>query len=189
MTLVQEPLSAFRRLPDPRCVLAIDPGSQFSGWLVYQPATASVRAFGKVPNDELLAALRTGDWVDWPAVDVVVIEAIEPRYGLQMGWETLDTSRWTGRFQEAAHPRPVVLLRRSEILRHLEVVTSPRKGEKRVSADSGVRQALTDRFGGKEAAIGRKATPGPLHGITADVWAALAVAVVFDDLHPQGGTR
>ena len=39
--------------------------------------------------------------------------------------------------------------------------------------------------GGKAAAIGTRANPGPLHGISKDVWAALAVAVVYAD---QGGS-
>ena len=40
------------------------------------------------------------------------------------------------------------------------------------------RQALLDRFGGSTA-IGRKAAPGPLHGISRDVWLALAIAVTY----------
>lgn len=154
-------------------ILAIDPGSTQSGWVVL--ADGRPVKHGKSPNEQLLRALRRG-----AGVDVVVVETIEPRYGLQMGWSTLDTARWSGRFQEAAQPLPVVLLKRSEILRHLGVVTSPRKGEKRVSADSGVRLALTDRFGGPSA-IGRKAAPGPLYGISKDAWSALALAVTFAD--------
>ena len=48
--------------------------------------------------------------------------------------------------------------------------------------DANVRQALIDRFGpGKELAIGRKAAPGPLYGMTGDCWAALGVAVTDAD--------
>jgi hypothetical protein len=36
---------------------------------------------------------------------------------------------------------------------------------------------MIDRFGpGKEKAIGRKATPGPLYGVKKDIWSALAIA-------------
>jgi hypothetical protein len=45
--------------------------------------------------------------------------------------------------------------------------------------DANIRQALIDRFGGKDAAIGRKAAPGPLYGISRDVWSALAIAVTY----------
>jgi hypothetical protein len=165
-------------------VLAIDPGPERSAWLTFATDRARPTMHGMLPNDELLERLRlTGrGWFGYP--DVVVIEHIEPRYGLRMGWETLDTARFIGRLQEAAQPVRVVLLKRSDILRHLGVVTSPKKGEKRVSADSGMRQALTDRFGGPTA-IGRKAEPGPLYGISKDVWSALAIAVTHVD---QEGT-
>lgn len=164
-------------------ILAIDPGSTESAWVLFDDGQP--HPFGTYPNDQLLDCLRKpasafGSFLE--GVDVVAIETIEPRYGLQMGWETLDTARWIGRFQEAVHPTPVVLLRRSVILRQLGVVTSPRKGETRVSADAGTRAALIDRFGGaggKAAAIGLKASPGPLYGVTGDVWSALAVAVAY----------
>jgi hypothetical protein len=45
--------------------------------------------------------------------------------------------------------------------------------------DANIRQALIDRFGGKDAAVGRKAAPGPLYGISRDVWSALAIAVTY----------
>jgi hypothetical protein len=54
--------------------------------------------------------------------------------------------------------------------------------------DSNIRAALIDRFGGKERAIGRKASPGPLFGITADRWAALALAITWLDLHGTPST-
>jgi hypothetical protein len=170
-----------------RRVLAIDPGTEQSAWLVYHNGRPVPHRFGIWPNDDLLGHLRNGFDMgtiegSFARPDVVVIETIEPRYGLQMGWSTLDTARWVGRFEEAGSRwAPVVLLKRSEILRRLGIVTSPRKGEKRVSADSGVRQALTDRFGGKDAAIGLKASAGPLYGISKDVWSALAIAVSYAD--------
>ena len=43
-----------------------------------------------------------------------------------------------------------------------------------------VRQALIDRHGGATA-IGKKASKGPLYGCSADVWAALGVAVYWTD--------
>jgi hypothetical protein len=48
--------------------------------------------------------------------------------------------------------------------------------------DAIIRQVLIDRFGpGKDKAIGKKKTPGPLFGIVGDQWAALALAVTFAD--------
>jgi len=50
--------------------------------------------------------------------------------------------------------------------------------------DANIRQALIDRFGGA-AAIGRKAAPGPLYGISGDVWQALGLAVTWWDRREQ----
>lgn len=162
-------------------ILAIDPGPTESAWVFLEDGHP--HPFGTYPNEELGACLRNRGFASFSeGTDVAVIELIEPRYGLQMGWETLDTARWIGRFEEALTGVPVGFLKRSEILRHLNVVTSPRKGEKRVSADAGVRAALVDRYGGSKAeAIGLKAQPGPLYGVSGDVWAALAVAVTWAD--------
>lgn len=155
-------------------ILAIDPGTTESAWLVLGSAGPGLGpepwAFAKVPNARLrqiLAAEMSRE------IAAVVIERIEPRYGRQIGMETLVTCEWVGRFAELAAPAvPVSLLRRSAILQHLRVGGN--------AADAGVRAALIDRFGG-EAAIGRKAAPGPLYGVHGDLWAALAVAVTFHD--------
>ena len=49
--------------------------------------------------------------------------------------------------------------------------------------DVNVRQALIDMFpklgGGKTPQIGTKSSPGPLYGVSNDVWAALAVGVTL----------
>jgi hypothetical protein len=48
--------------------------------------------------------------------------------------------------------------------------------------DATIRQALLDRYGpGREKAVGTKANPGPLYGIKADLWQALALAVTYSD--------
>lgn len=155
-------------------ILAIDPGPAESGYVVWNPVTGAVRASAVVPNEQLRSSLRAGVSAD---VVAVAIEQIEPRYGLSPGWETLDTARWVGRFEEAAQPTPVARLKRSEVLRHLGVVT---RGPGKTTADSGVRSALLDRFGGSSAK-GTKAHPGSLYGIHGHLWAALAVAVTFAD--------
>jgi hypothetical protein len=65
---------------------------------------------------------------------------------------------------------PVVLLPRRAVKRALW-------GDSRAK-DPNIRPARVDRFGGV-AAIGRKAAPGPLYGISRDVWSALAIAVTY----------
>jgi len=43
--------------------------------------------------------------------------------------------------------------------------------------DMHIRQALIDMYGGKDAAIGKKATPGPLYAVKSHAWAALALGI------------
>ena len=144
-------------------ILAIDPGSAQSAWLNYDGSRPG--AFGITSNDVLAKALRSGG-----LPDVVVIEKIES-YGMAVGAEVFDTVWWAGRFAEAAHRVPVVMLPR----RAVKIALC---GDSRAK-DANIRQALIDRFGGKDAAIGRKAAPGPLYGISRDVWSALAIAVTY----------
>lgn len=153
-------------LPAARCVMAIDPGSTQSAWLVLNPATFGIRSFAITPNEELLEHLRTGVSAD---VNVVAIEWIES-FGMAVGREVFETVHWSGRFTEAIESRRgrVVQLPRRTVKLHL--CGSPR------AKDPNIRQALVDRFGGS-AAKGTKAKPGPLYGVANDVWSALAIAV------------
>jgi len=160
------------RLPIRTTILAIDPGSSESAWLVYY--AGSVHSFAKEQNDELLRRLRAQTY---SGVDAVVIEWTAPR-GMPASAELFETLWWGGRFAEAASPVRVERLKRLDIKRHLCGTTAAK--------DANVRAALIDRFGGvggKAAAIGLKASPGPLYGVSKDVWSALAVAVTWTDLH------
>ena len=67
-----------------------------------------------------------------------------------------------------AQPCRVVQVPRREV--KLAICHSPNAN------DSNIRAALIDLYGGS-AAIGLKKAPGPLYGITKDVWSALAIAV------------
>ena len=152
-------------------VLAIDPGSIASGWVRVESDTGSVRAHGKSPNDDLLAAVAR----DWESYDVVVIEFMSPR-GMPTSAQEMEALWWAGRFAQAAQ-RPVHRITRDTVKYHLT-------GRRAKVNDAAIRAVLIDRYGGiggKDAAIGRKAAPGPLHGVTADAWAALALACAWID--------
>jgi hypothetical protein len=141
-------------------ILAIDPGSEQSAYVAY--ANGRPVNFGKVPNDWLLQRLRDQQCLDATGVfgqsQHVTIEMIAS-YGMPVGSEVFDTCVWIGR----------------EVKLHL-------CGQARAK-DPNVRQALIDRFGpGREKAIGTKKQPGPLYGVSADVWSALAVAVTWSEL-------
>jgi hypothetical protein len=155
-------LAEERRQGGVTSVLAIDPGSAQSAWLRFEGDRP--QGFGIVANDVLVRALRTGR-----LPEVVVIEKVES-YGMAVGAEVFDTVLWAGRFAEAAHRVPVVLLPRRAV--KLALCRDSR------AKDANIRLALIDRFGGS-AAIGRKAAPGPLYGISRDVWSALAIAITY----------
>ncbi len=152
-----------------RRILAIDPGTERSAWLVLD---GHVQRFGIEPNDELLRRLRGG----MIRPEVVVIEQIEG-YGMTVGREVFETIHWSGRFQEAAEHAPrerpappaVVGLTRRKVKIAICHDTKAK--------DPNIRAALIERFGG-EACI-RKG--GALYGVAKDVWSALAIAVTYAD--------
>jgi hypothetical protein len=154
-----------------RTILAIDPGTVQSAWVLF--ADGRPVAFAIWSNADLLDALRSGGPTVAPdglfvEPDVAVIEQVAS-YGMAVGAEVFETVFWSGKFAEALHPTPVVQLTRKTIVLHL--CNSPR------ASDANVRRALMDKFG--DESIGRKKTPGPLYGFHTDLWAALAVAVAY----------
>lgn len=149
-------------------VLAIDPGSSDSAYVVLG-ADRIVTAKGKIANAALLGILRRSE-ID---ADHLAVEMIAS-YGMAVGAEVFETCVWIGKFCEAWQSRAgktCSLVYRKEVKLHL--CNSLR------AKDANVRAALIDRWGGKDAAIGRKATPGPLFGFSADTWSALAVALTY----------
>jgi hypothetical protein len=98
--------------------------------------------------------------------------AIDPGTS-QSALVVFETVFWIGRFCQAWRGEYVRIHRR-EVKLHL--CNSAR------AKDANVRQALIDRFGpGKDRAIGKKASKGPLYGFKSDLWAALGVAVTVGD--------
>jgi hypothetical protein len=123
-------------------------------------------AFDIWDNDNLIALLELSSL---SRQNDVVIEKIQS-FGMPVGAEVFDTCVWIGRFiQVTPDPPAVRLVGRQEVkLHHCHSARAK---------DSNIRQAMIDRFGpGKDKAIGRKASPGPLHGVRKDIWSALAIA-------------
>jgi hypothetical protein len=175
-----------RRPTIPVHLLALDPGAELTGWVLLDTDTEAVLASGKSPNDAVLAMVR------WPGSghDAVVIESMTGRSGQPFGGSVIETLVWTGRFVQAdleaggcAHR-----IKRDDVKRQL-LGSSWNKGK----ADPRVRLALIDRYaeaagrpgGGKAAAVGLKASPGPLYGIHADAWAALAAGLAWVELERE----
>ena len=163
-------------------LIAIDPGTTESAWVVYEPFPSSmigrVLAHGHEPNSDVLWSLRNNEH----DADALTIEKIAS-YGMAVGAEVFDTCIWIGRFDEAwatssiPHRRPARLVYRRDVKLHL-------CGQSRAK-DPNVRQAILDLYGGKAAAMGRKAARGPLYGVSGDVWSALAVAITASNVAPN----
>ena len=154
-------------------ILAIDPGPEISAFVTYD---GRIHEKGMVPNPELLARLGSNAWRD---LDECAIEKIAS-YGMAVGADVFETCVWTGRYIE----RWYLTHGRREPLRITRNAVKNHLCHSSKATDANVRAALIDMFGqgrGKEIAIGRKAAPGPLFGVTDDVWAALAVAVTASE--------
>lgn len=161
--------------------MAIDPGPVETGWLLFDGKR--VLDHGIDPTAEVLARIYRLPPVKMSALGVVdisvIIESIES-YGMPVGKEVLETVHWAGRMFEAATAcgYPTERMTRKAVKIHLCGTLQAK--------DSNVRQALTDRFGAtKEAAVGSKAAQGPLYGLRAHEFAALALAVTWLDRAAQ----
>ena len=121
-------------------VLAIDPGPTKSGWCLLESEmlTFTPTDWGWDDNDVLITEMH--------ADATLVIEDIG-NYGMAVGRDTFDTCKWMGRFDQA-HATDAIFIPRPTIKTHLCGVASAKDGN--------VRQALIDRFGGNEVAVGGK---------------------------------
>lgn len=159
--------------------LCIDPGCNESGWLIYQPGrTPMINGFGKEPNEAVLQRVKEM----MPDYDILLVEELSgfiytppgrQFHQTTIGKEILKTAVWSGRFIQIAEdfgPKEHVLMLRRTVSANLcKGIQNPK--------DKDVRAALIARFGEK----GTMKNPGPLYGISADVWSALALGVSFAD--------
>lgn len=181
-------------------IVAIDPGPTESAWIQYDTESGP-EDFAFEINEVIVETLATRALL----VDTLVIEKMQ-HYGsgMPIGDSVLDTCIWIGQFKQefGRHrtvliPNPVI---RAQLCRSIR------------ASQANIHQALVDRFGGKDKAVGgvkcRKCKgkgwygggrptctecnglkwlhpPGPLHGITSHVWSALAVAVCWQEMQDQ----
>jgi hypothetical protein len=163
-------------------ILAIDPGTTQSGWVLFNTPFGLDRAgrvldSGVSANHELLQAVAHAD------ASNLAIEMIAS-YGMPVGREVFETCVWIGRFVQAwREPEAVRLVYRKDVKLHL--CGSPR------AKDPNVRQALIDLFpatgGGKVPQVGTKGAPGPLYGVSSHAWPALGVAVTAAATNAMAG--
>ena len=150
-------------------LLSVDPGHTQSAVVMYDVSERHVSYKTIAENGILLERLPK------LSGDVLLIEKVAS-FGMPVGEEVFETVFWSGRFAQVWGKR-VERMTRQQIkmaLCHKIVGVN----------DSVIRRRLIDIFGpSREAAIGRKKTPGPLYGVHDDEWAALALAVAWSTVN------
>jgi hypothetical protein len=146
-------------------ILAIDPGPTESAYVVWDGARIEWK--GKETNADMLGIIGNFKLDHYNRCCIEMIAS----YGMAVGAEVFETCVWIGRFMEAFGPDKCDRIPRIQIKNHL--CHSSR------AKDANIRQALIDRLG----PVGTKKSPGPLFGVSADIWSALAVAITWADAH------
>lgn len=142
-----------------RLLTAIDPGNTHSALIVLNGPEIRHRLYAE--NAEVRAYLRQ----QRAPQDHLAIEMVASD-GMAVGREVFDTCVAVGQFLEC-WSGPYDMVYRMEV--KMALCHDSR------AKDPNIRQALLDLYGGREAT--KKG--GPLHGITGDLWAALAVGVTW----------
>lgn len=158
-------------------ILAIDPGTKESGYVVADYDTMRPLRFGKEDNTTILGII--GDVLGSSTDGCTVALEMVASYGMPVGREVFETVRWIGRFEQHIRdgsPGTIIrfVYRREE---KLAICHSPKAN------DATIRQALADRFayGAPNLGKGTKKEPGFFYGFRADIWQAFAVAVTCHD--------
>jgi hypothetical protein len=161
-------------------ILAIDPGTVQSGWVIYVPHSMAYPTQGWSPNLEGMGIednYTIREWIRYDRItawNTAVIEKIEsygPKH--QIGKETITTIEWIGRFTECVDSRMGLKTMHTLTTREVRLHLCGYMGADKPA----IRRALLDRFGPQ----GTKKNPGVLYGVREHIWSALALAVVFAD--------
>lgn len=154
-------------------ILSLDPGSERTGWVVFNNGRYTIERHGIYPNTELIRKLdrtRPGAF----EFDYACIEYPKPR-GQTMYSQLVDTIAWIGRYAHALNERWAPIDRKD--------VKMFLCGNTRAK-DTNIRAAIFAIFEEQhniKDAKGKKDAKGPLYGITSHCWPALGVALTWAD--------
>lgn len=148
-------------------IIGLDPGPKESAVVIWDGRRVVNRMIDANEN-VLYNLLQWRNDEAWLAIEMIA------SYGMPVGKETFETCVWIGRFIQAYNR-----MDRTILVPRLTIKTHHCHSSK--ANDATIRQAILDRFGGKDSAIGRKSSPGPLYAIVADMWSALAIALWASD--------
>ena len=135
-------------------ILAIDPGTTQSAYVVFDCKEKRIVDKGILPNHEMLAQISYTTTLSMMAIEMIA------GYGMPVGKEVFETCVWIGRYQQEAYRSgmDVEKVFRKDVKMHLCGSVRAR--------DANVRQALIDLLGKEKT-----------KGVAKDMWAALGVAV------------
>lgn len=149
-------------------VLAIDPGQEKSGWILWDSENEKIVMMGIDPNEDLFA--RLDELSNLSSIDNVAIEMVgHYGTGMAVGNSVFETCVFIGELKNTLKMYKPSLILRPNIRLHF--------CHHRNAKPANVNQVLRDRFGEK----GTKKCPGKLFGIKDHTWSALALAVYFAD--------
>lgn len=152
----------------PDYLLAIDPGTHRSAWVLFRDGVPV--DYGTKDNPDMLR------WVLLLCPDDKVVMVVEmiACYGQRVGSEVFETCVHIGRLLQAHRWLSHRIIRKEVTGLICPGVAKPN--------DASVRAALIERYGpGKARAVGTTKQRGPLFGMKGDEWAALAVGVAWLD--------
>lgn len=154
-------------------VMAIDPGPAESAFVIWDGS--QILDKGIVTNHDLVASLTRADKGFSCVPDVCIIEQIKS-YGMTVSDSIFDTVYWSGRMAQAwISAKDSFFDRMPRMAVKMHICHDSR------ARDSNIRQALIDRFGGRDKAIGKKNNPGIFYQVRKDEWSALALGVTWID--------
>ena len=148
-------------------ILAIDPGTTKSGWLILDNGVP--KQFGKDLNHIVKQSIPK------IAPDIVIVEHFQS-FGMPVGKEVFETCYFIGEMREVTFRDTRAgwekVYRKQVVMHHCNSA----RGK-----DANIRQAMVDRFG----LPGTKKNPGVTYGISKDIWSALAIAAYAWDMYKE----
>lgn len=162
-------------------IFAVDPGTEKTAWVVML-RDGTIAEHGITPNHQMFDVLDRA--LNVHCVTHMAIEMIASM-GMAVGQSVFETAVWIGQMVRHWTYRgdtTYELVYRADEKLHL--CGSPR------AKDANIRQAIIDAYsvdadGGAREAVGNKRNPGPLYGVSKDVWSAIAVAKVAFETTPE----
>jgi hypothetical protein len=152
-------------------ILALDVGTDSSGYCLMGRNNYIPYEFGKVDNNTLLNSI-----VKMWLYDALVYEEFQS-YGMAIGKSTITSITWNGRFIQAADERHIPFYPLYRLEEKLNLCGTAK------AKDANLRQAMIDRFAKFDFKNGKgtKANQDWFYGFSKDAWSAAIIGVTFID--------